>query len=753
MARSNTATFETAAGSLPRHGLSRVLIAVVFACGLVALVHLGTPSPGISTGDIAPRTIVARAPFEAIDIAETNERQQEARDRALSIYVDESNWKDAVRETLRAILEAVEEGDELDGVKSALRAKGIEVEPGPVWEVLREGGQVSREELLRSVAALVEEFASYGVIDDERMDEETRSGRQGIARRTPPVGVKVLAFAAPGVKGVLSESAARRRIAADLRAAYRGEDALAETVTRALQKDFRPSLTYNRGATRNAREGAASVVHDVTVSVQPGDVIVIEGRPVGPTEAEKILREAEAYYSSRPLREQILRVAGTAAVVGVVIAVLAWAAVRLEVAFGARGRFGTTQEALATTRAVFFVGLVNLIVVAVARGLVVAGLPVLLTPVALAGVVLALAVSPLFAGMGAVALAMLVAAASGPDLAVPATLAAGGVVGALTAARSRRRSGLLRAGAVAGVAQFAVIVGVKITTGVGDPTVLLRHGGWALLGGVGCGFASLGLLPLVEIAFGVTTDISLLELSDQNHPALRRLLTEAPGTYHHSLIVGNLSEAASTAVGANALLSRVASYYHDLGKVDRPEYFVENEPAGKSRHDGLSPTMSSLIITSHVRDGVALARHYGLPRAILDVIQQHHGTSLVEFFYRTALDRSGGETVDEHLFRYPGPRPQTREAGIVLVADSVEAASRALPSEGHGEPTSQRLTKLVKDIIMRRLLDGQFDECGLTFRELRSIRETFVKVLVSMFHARVPYPKASEREPVGGGAA
>lgn len=733
MGKSTTTTFLTSVRAESRRRPSRIFIAVVFACGIVALVHLGTPSPGISTGDIAPRTIVARDPFKAVNIGETNKRRQEARERALSIYEDEPDWKDATAKTLRVILETVAGGEGLDGVRSTLRANNIEIDPAAVWETLRASEGVSREDLLGPVRALIDELESYGVIDDERMDEERRSGRQGIKRRMPPIGVRELAFAAPGVKGVLSESAARRRIAAGLRAAYPANGALAETMLQALLRDVRPSLNRNNEATRAAREEAANAVHDVTVSVQPGDVIVVEGQRIGPTEEEKIFKEAEAYYSSRPLRERLVRVAGTAVVVGMIIAVLAWTVAQL------------APEAFRTPRAVFFIGLLNLGAVAVARGLIVAGLPVLLAPVTLVGVLLALAVSPLFAGAGAVALAMLVAVASGPDFAVPAALGAGGVVGALSAARSRRRSGLLRAGAMAGVVQFAVVVGVKAAAGVGDPTVLLRHGGWALVNGVACGFASLGLLPLIEIAFGVTTDISLLELSDQNHPALRRLLTQAPGTYHHSLIVGNLSEAASTAIGGNALFARVASYYHDLGKVDRPEYFIENEPPGRSRHDGLSPTISSLIITSHVRDGVALAKHYRLPLAIVDVMRQHHGTSLVEFFYRAALEGANDRPVEQHLFRYPGPRPQSRESGIVLVADSVEAASRTLE-----EPTSARLTKLVKDITMRRLLDGQFDECGLTFRELRIIRETFVKVLISMFHARVPYPKAPE-EAGGGG--
>ena len=214
---------------------------------------------------------------------------------------------------------------------------------------------------------------------------------------------------------------------------------------------------------------------------------------------------------------------------------------------------------------------------------------------------------------------------------------------------------------------------------------------------------------------------------------------EAPGTYHHSLIVGNLSETAALAIGANALLARVASYYHDLGKADRPEYFTENEPLGRSRHEGLSPAMSTLIITSHVRDGVALASEFHLPRAILDITAQHHGTSVVEFFYRTAVDRAGEEPVDPQRFRYTGPKPRTKEAGIVLLADSVEAASRSLD-----EPTSARLTKLVHDLTMKRLLDGQFDESGLTLRDLRTIEDSFVKVLTSMFHTRVPYPSAPQ---------
>ncbi len=436
------------------------------------------------------------------------------------------------------------------------------------------------------------------------------------------------------------------------------------------------------------------------------------------------------------------RLAGIAACVRVVAAVLGVRADRLD------------RRAPASARAVLLVGALDIAVVASAQGLVFAELPVVLTPVALASMVLALVVSPLFAALNAWALSvvLVLALGAGSDLALPLVLAAGSMAAVSAASRARRRPALLVAGIGAGVVQAGAVGGVEVALGVTDVAILLRLGAWALAGGVGSGVAALGLLPAAEAAFGVTTDISLADFSDHSRPALRRLLLEAPGTYHHSLSVGNLSEAAALAIGANALLARVASYYHDLGKVDRPEYFVENEPPGRSRHEGLSPTMSTLIITSHVRDGAALAREYGLPRVITDVIRQHHGTSVVEFFYRVAADRlaeesAGTETVDESLFRYEGPKPRTPEAALVLLADTVEAASRTL-----AEPTAPRLTKLVEDLTMKRLLDGQFDESGLTLRDLRIAGDVFVRVLMSVYHARVAYPKAAAGVRGRGGA-
>ena len=265
----------------------------------------------------------------------------------------------------------------------------------------------------------------------------------------------------------------------------------------------------------------------------------------------------------------------------------------------------------------------------------------------------------------------------------------------------------------------------------------MRFGLWSLLATI---VMSGGLLPLVERLFGVQTDLSLLELADISHPLLQELVRRAPGTYNHSINVASIAEAAAESIHARGLLVRVGAYFHDIGKMLKPAYFVENQGNDNSRHDTLVPAMSTLIIIAHVKDGADLARQHHLPEAMLDFIQQHHGTTLVEYFYHRASERSetdpdGGE-VEESAFRYPGPKPQTKEAAVLMLADAVEGASRAL-----AEPTPARIESLVHDIAMKRLLDGQFDECGLTLRELATVEDSLIKSLTAVYHGRIKYPE------------
>jgi putative nucleotidyltransferase with HDIG domain len=250
------------------------------------------------------------------------------------------------------------------------------------------------------------------------------------------------------------------------------------------------------------------------------------------------------------------------------------------------------------------------------------------------------------------------------------------------------------------------------------------------------------LLWVFERASGITTDLTLLELSDTNRPVLKELSLRAPGTFNHTLQVANLAEAAADRIGANALLTRVGALYHDIGKMNKAEYFVENQRTGDNPHDELKPRMSALIITSHVKEGVDLGRQYGLPKAVLEFIPMHHGTSLVEFFYRRAVDEaSGKDDVREAEFRYPGPRPNSKETGILMLADSVEAASRSLDAPSH-----RRLEGLIDSLFHARVDDGQLEDTDLTFRELSQIKDTFLAMLIGMYHVRVKYPDQEAME-------
>ena len=305
--------------------------------------------------------------------------------------------------------------------------------------------------------------------------------------------------------------------------------------------------------------------------------------------------------------------------------------------------------------------------------------------------------------------------------------------------RIRSRSKLIKVGFCAGLATFVLWLITGLLEGQSLAGPLWSMAAQSGVRAFAAGFVVTGLLPFIESVFSVLTDISLLELGDASHPLLQELVRRAPGTYNHSINVASIAEAAADAIGARRLLVRVGAYFHDIGKMLKPDYFVENQGAEGSRHDTLVPAMSTLIIIAHVKDGVDLARQHHLPEPVIDFVEQHHGTTLVEYFYRRASQQSetnpNGGCVHEEAYRYPGPKPQTREAAVLMLADAVESAARALV-----EPTPARIEGLVEDIAMKRLLDGQFDECGLTLKQLRVVEDSLIKSLTAVYHGRVKYP-------------
>jgi len=307
-----------------------------------------------------------------------------------------------------------------------------------------------------------------------------------------------------------------------------------------------------------------------------------------------------------------------------------------------------------------------------------------------------------------------------------------GLVASIFALGSRRRIVIIRAGFITGLAQALVLFLVDRFLPAEPAKYLIL-----LINGVVSSILVLGVLPVFEYLFRTPTDISLLELADFDQPLLKRMIMEAPGTYHHSLVVGNLSEAACQAIGAHALLARIGAYYHDIGKLHKPNYFNENQALPDNKHESLTPTMSKMVIMNHVKEGEELAKRYKLNSRLVDFICQHHGTSLVYFFYRRALENIEDEgKVQEEGFRYPGPKPATKETAVVLLADSVEAAMRSLK-----DPGPAKIEELVHKIINNKFIDGQLDSCDLTLRDLEKISAVFVRILSGIYHSRVTYPE------------
>ncbi|WP_110927343.1 HD family phosphohydrolase [Bacillus massiliglaciei] len=297
------------------------------------------------------------------------------------------------------------------------------------------------------------------------------------------------------------------------------------------------------------------------------------------------------------------------------------------------------------------------------------------------------------------------------------------------------KSKILQAGLVLSLLNLAFIFAlIFIMNGNYTKVDFLFYIAGALVSGLGSAVLTIGLLPFFEAAFGILSPIKLLELSNPNHPLLRKILTEAPGTYHHSVMVANLADSACEAIGANGLLARVGCYYHDIGKTKRPLFFIENQINQENPHDRLAPNTSKDIIISHASDGAEILRKHKFPKEIIDIAQQHHGTSLLRFFYHKACKTQ--ENIEETVYRYPGPKPQTKEIAVISIADSVEAAVRSMPN-----PTKEKIDELVVNILKERVNDNQFDECDITMRELNIVKNSLCESLHGIFHSRIEYPE------------
>lgn len=497
---------------------------------------------------------------------------------------------------------------------------------------------------------------------------------------------------------------------------------------------LQPSLVFNREATDKAKLEAMNEVKPVQKTVKVGEIIVHRGERVTPEQIATLEQLGIQRGKSYPL-----------ALVGAGIFVLItfWLSIEF-----LRRYYRKIYE---NDMSLILIALVFIIMLALTRFLTVIkigstpdinALSGYLAPVAAGSMLIAILLDNRLAYFLTMVMAIYVGMLTeGNQLFYSIAAFAGGTVGVFQVYRLTQTSDLAKSGLYVALVNIVTIITLTLIGGTFNINVLFVGCIIGAVNGIMSAVLMIGALPYLETAFSITSMIKLLELSNPNHELLRRLLMEAPGTYHHSLMVANLAESAAEPIGANPLLVRVGAYYHDIGKIKRSDYFVENQRSFDNPHEKIAPALSSLIITSHVREGVELAREARIPQVIIDFIEQHHGTSLAKYFYSRALEEDREGNLNEDNFRYEGPKPQTKEVALVMLADSVEAAVKSLT-----EPTPERIRNMVNRIIKDKLNDGQLESCDLTFKDLDIIARSFCQMLEGIYHKRIEYPEIIVKE-------
>lgn len=712
------------------------------------------PFSGLTPGQRAPLTVVAQVDFKCEDLARTDlNRQQALASVPPSFTVDSAPLHTASRALDKFVERLVAERERqaaalkpdsdalARSVGGVLDLLGLPLTPDQALALFPPEAEDAVREAIKKSAR---DVWGRGIVSPEDRD----SAFQGLATAgsiglqssdglwKSPVRLNELLLPSDALAAALERMPEKA-----------GETVLPRPALEALLKPwFVPNLVYDRRTTTEQRRVAAQAVEPVMARVTTGTMLVEAGEPVTPQVLEYLQKHEQRRRQLESPYDLLLKQIGNAGLLMGALIVCA-------------GLLHVWAPALPLNpRHLLLLIVISLVSLAPTRLVVnVVGRTGLLSPT-LIEFVLPLSLSPLLAViLLGVPAAVIVGAWNSLVMAILfdhsfSVLILGllvSVVATLAARDVRKRSRIYRAGALIGLAEVLVAIAFAAIHGVPGP-VLLIQAGTGLVGGMVYALLTILLIPLLEWAFRVTTNLTLLELCDLSHPLLQRLAMEAPGTYQHSIVVANLAQEAAQKVGANALQVRAAAYFHDIGKLAKPEFFIENMRPGANPHDALAPRMSSLIITSHVKEGLGLARRYRIPATVAAGIEQHHGNGLVSYFYHRARQQkeegegngSAESAVPDQEFRYGGRRPQTREMAILALADSVEAAARTLES-----PTPARIENLVNDIAAGKLRDGQFDECPLTLGDLGAIRRSFVFTLANMMHLRVAYPPDETKSP------
>ncbi len=721
-----------------RRGMSLIGIGLATLIAFTSISGWARQRNMIAAGRVATETLLARVDFQIDDPMATEDALKDARDRSPRVYVALDAVLDEIRTSLLNLPKTLEAAESIDQVDqqiverygltrarlSSIKSVLVNGEPTAAWG--------------RSISLLHQQLLATPMLDATVWQQELqnrsaiiqlRSGEEQ-NNRNESVAINI------GDEQALVDRAELAAMRAELSGELRGA-----VVSRLTSKPT-PTFRFDESETVAMAEQAASAVQMVRRSIEQGAVLVQKGDSIDASDIEAVQAERQAFHDQNGTRwgawfGSLAAMAALLAGASLYVVFFCPRIRKSAARVGWIGALGALMCGIAVVGSITSPPLLMLLGVA---------------PTMLFAVLLVLAYDQRTALSLGLVHALAVGVALRLDPATLAIMAAGVAAAVFFLPEVRERRTLVRMGVWSGLALgvLTVIVsfGVKPwPNGQAFADVEVKifgeigfDAGMAGLSGLIVAGLSMFLLPTIERAFNITTGLTLMELRDPKQPLLKELQRRAPGTYNHSLHVASIAEDAADAIGARSLLTYVGALYHDIGKMNKPEYFVENQAGGRNKHDKLSPAMSLLVIVGHVKDGVELAKEFNLPKPLHHFIEAHHGTTLVEYFYHRARTEDEGAGPAEFDYRYPGPKPSTKEAAILMLSDSIESATRTLK-----EPTPSRIDAMVREISTKRLLDGQFDECGLTLRELNTITQTISKSVASIYHGRISYPTGESK--------
>lgn len=719
---------------------------VLWAAMYVMLLATGATAITLWLGDLTPyktdqvleKPLVARVAFDFEYEEQTQILREQAERSVYNVYTPNTGYKTELTSKLDNLLlnrRELPSSQLSDAARKKLETYvNSESEPTPQWE--------------RDKNAFLRQMFDLVMLDPKRHDEELRLVAQ---QRITVIVPKDLGYpneefvSTPGhffsVDDLMTMKDNVVIVATNVFKDTALEAVIVDMVMQDQTTNPQPTYTFAREETEKRKTEARDAVIPEKLPQKANEVMIPAGKKLEPKDLLLIEREAEEYRASLGTTA---RLGGIGGLLGtfLLLGTAVWVYIF-------EYQHKVTRNAMRGLAITLLLLLAQALAVVLTRSQPPYMFLLATFPPILIAMVLAIAYDQRFAlaigatACGIVALSLLTGSAFALVMLVGAAVA----VALLREVRTHSKivSVGLWSGLAMGATTFVVLLATRLLTLDGAMRRIMFDSLFALGGGITAALLVQAVLPLIEKAFKVTTAMRLRELTDVSHPLLQRLAQEAPGTYQHSLRIADMAEAAADAIGADGLLCRVGAMYHDIGKVNKPLYFIENQGGGPNRHAKLSPAMSLLIIVGHVKDGIEMAREYGLPPEIRHFIESHHGTTLVEYFYHAARKQKEAEeetAPSEFEFRYPGPKPQTKEAAIMLLCDSVEAAARVLT-----EPTPVRIEQLVDKLANKRLMDNQFDECNLTLAELHMIQQSITKMLSAIHHSRIKYPSEKKTEP------